>query len=302
MWALVVFLAVIIAVHWWEYGTTKQEYIFAQPATLDHHDELSTVLQEKTPIAVEIGSLPWRPEVASKANWKVCWAATENVEGSMPMSQWLTDREANIEKSVITNNESLAEEMALTTGLSDLDAGRPWWWLPGLRHAQVDVLEPGQTLGLTWITAERHWIGCSHGEPVTIWLVHSRYRRFLPVGTPSTPVNPWTLTVAEAQWIGRVQYIEVTVKPGWCIGLPAHWGFAARLALASTGPMGQAPDGAANASWIWSADQHSLFSLGLELAAKKIRSATTEVQEAVQEATSNANLGVSIRDGTYSDG
>ena len=245
MWELLVFLAVVFVVHWWEYSTAKQEYIFAQPATLDQHGELSTVLQEKTPIAVEIGALPWRPEVAGKAGWPVTVVSPDvEFERSMAMSDWVSNEK---ERGSITNNEGLAESMELTTGLCDLDAGRPWWWLPGLRRAQVDVLEPGQTLGLTWITAERHWIGCSHGEPLTIWLVHSRYRRFLP----TAPVNPWTLTVAEAQWIGRVQYIEVTVKPGWCVGLPAHWGFAAKPS--------------ANASWIWSADQHSMFSLGMEL-------------------------------------
>jgi len=234
MWELLVLLAVIIGVHWWEYSTSVQEYTFSQPATLERHDELSTVLQEKTPIAVEIGSLPWRPEVAATASWSI-----EGESGvAIPVSEWLST-----EGSSISNNEELATEMGLTTGLSDLDAGRPWWWLPELRGAKVDVLKEGQVLGLSWVSAERYWIGCSHGEPLTLWLVHSRYRRYLPVGPG---VNPWTLTVADAPWIGRVQYIEVTVKPGWCIGLPAHWGFAVRCDKGS--------------SWMWSADQHSLLS------------------------------------------
>jgi len=239
MWEVLVLLAVIVGVHWWEYRNAVQEYTFAQPATLDRHDELSGVLQEKTPIAVEIGSLPWRPEVASSAFWTVT-VDSDGANLDMPVSQWLD------EKQQIANPEALAAEMELTTGLVDIDAGRPWWWLPELRGARVDILEKGQVLGLTWVTAERHWIGCSHGaEPLTIWLVHSRYRRFLPAGPD---IDPWTLTVADAPWIGRVQYIEVTVKPGWCIGLPAHWGFAAK---------------AAGETWIWSADQHSFLSFGL---------------------------------------
>ena len=244
MWELLVLIAVVAAVHWWEYRNSVQEYTFAQPATLDRHDELSTVLQEKSPIAVEIGALPWRPQVAATASWTVA-VDSDGAVLDMPVSQWLsTDAK---ERPALSNNEGLAAEMELVTGLADIDAGRPWWWLPELRGTQVDILTEGQVMGLSWITAERHWIGCSHGGPLTLWLVHSRYRRFLPAGSD---VNPWTLTVAEAPWIGRVQYVEVTVKPGWCIGLPAHWGVAVR-------PLD------AQEAWMWSADQHSLMSFCL---------------------------------------
>jgi hypothetical protein len=58
------------------------------------------------------------------------------------------------------------------------------------------------------------------------------------------------MTVAEVPWIGRIQYIEVTVKPGWCIGLPAHWGFAVRSSSDSE-------------SWIWSGQQQSVLSMYL---------------------------------------
>lgn len=240
MWELLVLLAVIAAVHWWEYSTSVQEYTFAQPAD---HDDLGRVLQEKTPIALEIGSLPWRPEVAGKAMWTV---------DSVPIQQWLADR------APIGDKAGLAEQMGLTTGLTDLDVGRPWWWLPELRDAQVDILQG--IVGLSWVSAERHWIGCSHGAPLTLWLTHSRYRKFLPgPGSGSGSVNPWALTVAEAPWIGRVQYIEVTVKPGWCIGLPAHWGFAIRTLSTEN-----------SESWIWSAEQHSMFSFTLNLPVHKI--------------------------------
>ena len=239
MWELLVLLLVVFGVHWWEYRSSVQEYTFAQPSTLDRHDELSTVLQEKTPIAVEIGSLPWRPQVAEKAAWTVT-VDSNGSEMDMSVSQWLSRKT----KGEIANAEALAEEMELANGLADIDAGRPWWWLPEMRDCNVSVLNTGEGLGLKWITAERHWIGCSHGTPLTLWLVHSRYRRYLP----NSAVNPWTLTVVEAPWIGRVQYIEVTIKPGWCIGLPAHWGFAVK---------------ADEESWMWSANQHSLVSFGL---------------------------------------
>lgn len=249
MWELLILLFVVIAgiVHWWDYSTAIQEYTFAKPSALDKHDDIRTLLGEKTPIAVEIGSLPWRSELATEATWTV-GVETDGATLDMPMSQWLELEERP--RPPIANQQALATEMELTTGLADIDGARPWWWLPGLSDVQVDILEGGQVVGLSWVSAERQWIGCTQGPPVTLWLIHSRYRRFLPTSVTDTegaaqPVDPWALTVATAPWIGRVQYIEVTIKPGWCIGLPAHWGFAVR---------------AAGESWIWTAKQSSIFS------------------------------------------
>jgi hypothetical protein len=214
-WAILLFLGVIVAVHWWEYTNGVQEYTIAQPGCVDR-----AVLSEKTPVPFEIGPLPWRPEVASKAGWN-----TEEVG----------------------DGTALAETIGLSTGLVEIDESRAWWWLPGLFDVRVGRLEAGGLQGLEWVGAERRWIGCSHGAPLTVWLVHSRYRRFLPVGEG---VNPWTLTVAEAPWIGRVQYIELRVRPGWCVGLPAHWGYAVAADEKEGG-------------WWWSADQHSGLSWAL---------------------------------------
>lgn len=248
MWELLILLFIVVAaiVNWWDYSTAVQEYTFAKPSTLDKHDDVRALLGEKTPIAVEIGSLPWRPELATGATWTVSVEA-DGAAMDMPMSQWLDQNKGS--RPPIANQEALANEMELTTGIADVDGARPWWWLPGLWDVQVNILEPGQVQGLNWVYAERQWIGCTHGVPLTLWLVHSRYKRFLPSssGSGQESVDPWALTVATAPWIGRVQYIEVTIKPGWCIGLPAHWGFAVR------------PSGAAEA-WIWSAKQHSPMS------------------------------------------
>lgn len=239
-WVLLVFMTVIVAVHWWEYRTSIQEYMFAQPATLDKHDDLRSLLAEKTPLAVEIGALPWRPEVATKSAWTV--VVSQDAEESMPVAQWVSAEGA---KPAIQNGSALADEMELVTGLGDLDESRAWWWLPGVRAAQVGVLRGDEVNGLTWVGAERRWIGCTHGAGLTLWLVHSRYRRYLPFDDGTT--NPWTLTVATAPWIGRVQFVEVAVKPGWCIGIPAHWGVAIRSANEAE-------------AWWWSAEQHSALS------------------------------------------
>ena len=233
LWGVLLLIAVVMAVHAWDYRTDVQEYSFAQPATLDRHDDLSRLLQEKIPLAVEIGPLPWRPEIAEKAmGWRVVTVDNSVVSAA----EWMTAT------GPLQNQEGLAEQIELTTGLADLDAGRPWWWLPELRECRVDLLQNNAIIPLTWVTAERQWIGCTSGGPVTVWLAHGRYRRFI-----NGAINPWTATVAEVPWWGRVQFVEVTVKPGWCLGVPAHWGFAVSA-------------GASNA-WIWMAAQHSLASL-----------------------------------------
>jgi hypothetical protein len=233
-WAILVFLAVVVAVHWWEYTSGIQEYTIAQP-TGGHVDRAT--LSEKTPVPFEIGPLPWRPEVAEKAGWGAT-SVTEGGEGDMEM----------------------AETIGLSTGLTEIEESRAWWWLPGLFDVRVGRVGAGGLMGLTWVGGERRWIGCSHGGPLTVWLVHSRYRRYLP---QEPDVNPWTLTVAEAPWIGRVQYIELRVRPGWCVGLPAHWGYAVT---------------SEEGSWWWMGDQHSALSWALTHSGDVVRDIAERVQ------------------------
>jgi hypothetical protein len=248
VWALLIFLGVVLIVHWIEYRSSVTEYTFAQPARLDQTDELRRVLSEKTPIVIEVGALPWRPAIAETAPW-VASIAQNSGSGAIlqvPVREWLNG--SNPGDLTEDGAVDLAAQMELTTGLADVDGARAWWWLPGLRDATVGVLEKGTASGLTWVAAERQWFGCSHGGPMTIWLVHSRYKRYLPNPRSSAvPINPWELTVADAPWIGRVQYIEVILKPGWAIGIPAHWGFAARASDEER-------------SWHWTVAQHSMLS------------------------------------------
>jgi hypothetical protein len=246
IWAVLLLLAVVAAVHWFDYRRCVEEYTFAQPGAVS--DVTATLLNDKTPVVVEIGALPWRPEVAEKASWAV---ATGDGATEMPVSAWLAM--ATETRPEIQNGSALAGEMGLLTGLGEFDGARPLWWLPGFQGAEVGVLGSTEKLALSWIRAERRWIGCSAGEPLVLWLVHSRYRRFLPEAGVAEAVDPWGLTVAEAPWIGRVQFVEVRVRPGWCVGLPAHWGYAVRSE-------GAEPK---NVSWWWTAEQHSPLSWGI---------------------------------------
>jgi len=245
VWALFLLVGIIVTavgIHAYDYYSPVQEYNFTQPPKLD-----SGVLQEKTPVVLEIGVLPWRPGPALSS-----WTVVTDDGSALPASDWWN----LAEKPVIANGEELAAEMGLATGLAELNEARPWWWTPGLSDVAVDYLAPGSFQGLQWISAERHWIGCSAGAPITVWLVNSRYRRFLPM-SPDVSVDPWSITVASNPWIGRVQYIEVRIKPGWCLGIPSHWGFAVR-------PEAAGPDAAAEpktvGSAIWNASQHSVLS------------------------------------------
>jgi hypothetical protein len=248
IWAVLLLLSVVAAVHWFDYQRSVQEYTIAQPATLE---DVRSVMGDKTPVVVEIGALPWRPEVATVASWTVSVAAGGDDDSgllNMPIGTWLKTPAGD--RPAIVNATELAEEMGLTTGLAELDDSRAFWWMPGLMDPAVGILEAGGVKGLTWVSSERRWFGCSGGAPVVLWLVHSRYRRYLPEAASdaaAAPVDPWTLTVAEAPWIGRVQFVEVRVRPGWCLGIPAHWGYAVR------------GEGEGD-SWWWSADQHSPLS------------------------------------------
>ena len=246
VWALFLVLGIVAAIHAYDYYSPVQEYNFTQPPKLD-----STVLKEKTPVVLEIGVLPWRPGLAQDS-----WTVVTDDGTAIPVADWW-DQE---KKPVIANGGELATEMGLVTGLAELNDARPWWWLPGLSDVSVDYLGPGSVQGFQWVSEERHWIGCSAGAPVTVWLVHSRYRRFL---ASSGGEDPWSITVAANPWIGRVQYIEVRIKPGWCLGIPSHWGFAVRPEEA--GSEQKEAKESTSGSAIWNASQHSALSWCLSM-------------------------------------
>lgn len=249
IWALLIFLSVVFAVHWYDYTRTIEEYTFAQPSGIQ--DLCSTLLNDKTPLVLEVGELPWRPEVVSSASWKV-----QTSDGSeIPIHQWNSRQKQNenVDVNEIVNQTELTSEMKLTTGLAEISETRPFWWLPGFQNTQVGVLSGQEKLGLSWVTAERRWIGCSAGSPIVLWLAHSRYKRFLPLIENGKEKDPWSLTVTDAPYIHKVQFVEVRVRPGWCIGIPAHWGVAVRR--------DSEKEKESELSWWWIADQHSLLSL-----------------------------------------
>lgn len=254
IWALLIFLSVVFVVHWYDYTRTIEEYTFAQPSGVQ--DLCSTLLNDKTPLVLEVGELPWRPEVVSSASWKV--QTSDGTE--IPIYQWIATQNENAGE--IMNQTELTSEMKLTTGLAEITEARPFWWLPGFHNTQVGVLSGQEKLGLSWITAERRWIGCSAGSPIVLWLAHSRYKRFLPLVENGKEKDPWNLTVTDALYIHKVQFVEVRVRPGWCIGIPAHWGVAVRKNSESENASENKSDKSQSLSWWWIADQHSLLSLG----------------------------------------
>ena len=241
-WVVLLLPIVVLIVHWFDYSRSIQEYTFAQPEA-----GLGSIMTEKTPVVFEVGALPWRPEIAAKSPWTV-----ETGDGNVVSMSTIDPLNAGIE-----NNEDLANQMELAKGLAEIDEARPLWWLPGLFATSVDILQEREVTALSWVTAERQWIGCSSGGPLLIWLAHSRYRRFLP----ESVTDPWVLTVETAPYIGRVQYIEIRIQPGWAIGIPAHWGYSIR---------------ADTLTWSWSTEQHSIVSLGITRSPAVVDSLSTE--------------------------
>ena len=139
---LAILVGIIVFVHWWEYRSSIQEYVFAQPATLERHAELCGLIKEKLPIAVEVESLPWRPAIAEKASWSV-----QTPDGIIPASEWTTSIKP------ILNGGVLASEMEIQMGLADIDAARPWWWMPGIHDIRVDILNSNEVMNLSWVFA-----------------------------------------------------------------------------------------------------------------------------------------------------
>jgi len=188
-WVVLLLPIIVLIVHWFDYSRSIQEYTFAQPEA-----GLGSIITEKTPVVFEVGALPWRPEISAKSPWKV-----ETGDGNVVSISTIDPINAGIE-----NNGDLANQMELAKGLAEIDEARPLWWLPGLFATSVDILQEREVTALSWVTAERQWIGCSSGGPMLIWLAHSRYRRFLP----ESVMDPWALYSISRYAFNRAGQLE----------------------------------------------------------------------------------------------
>jgi len=128
------------------------------------------------------------------------------------------------------------------------DGFRRWFWFPTTTPEPCIVTNNGAR-GIDKTTAELTTIVSTDGAPLELWIAHEGA---IPdnVADDIRGKNPWVLTTKEIPWIGDVKYIEVKLRPGNAITIPAHWWYALKT-----------EEGAKDEAWYWTAESHTLPSL-----------------------------------------
>lgn len=131
-----------------------------------------------------------------------------------------------------------------------------WSWLAPW-SVEAHVLGPTED---TFLPAYKTTAVCTvfqstDGAPLQIWLAHE--------GAVSSQVvnelrgkNPWNLRSSDVPWMEEVKFVEVKLRPGNALAIPAHWWVAARPMFA----LDAAPTKMADGAWFWSAEFHSPIS------------------------------------------
>jgi hypothetical protein len=121
-----------------------------------------------------------------------------------------------------------------------------WSWIPAhLTRTTPQVLGPAVIRPVQKTTATTTLLQATDGAPLTIWLAHEGAipAKVVPALLQK---DPWSLTAEAVPWISEVKFVEIRLRPGNAIAIPAHWYWAAK-SQATVGNMG---DG----SWFWTAE------------------------------------------------
>jgi len=224
-------------------GAIHEFQILQKDYSSDHN--WSELLSEQLPLVVR--SLPkhwlgqWTRAQTSRKTWVVKVRDTDGRLFRTTWNAWLESPEGEPE-----NLQDFATLVKLDTAVRNWsDEGfRRWYWFP-MGTPKPDILTTFR--GVEKNTSELTTIVSTDGAPLELWIAHEGA---IPdnVAEEIRGQNPWILTTREVPWIGEVKYIEVKLRPGNAITIPAHWWYALRS------------EGGADA-WFFSADAHTVPSM-----------------------------------------
>jgi len=262
----ILFLTVLIfGISVWMYRSAIHEFQILQKDYSSEHDWAS-LLEEQLPLVIR--SLPkhwlgaWTRTNTRHKTWVV---KVRDDEGRLFRTTWNHWLEEPV--GIPENLEELATTAKLDTTIRHWndDGFRRWFWLPPRTPVPSILLKPK---GVVKTTAAVTTIVSTDGAPLELWIAHEGA---IPanVADELRGENPWVLTTKEIPWIGEVKYIEVKLRPGNAITIPAHWWYALKS------DEGQA--------WYWVAESQTLPSLFATFVtsfrSKKVRPETIEDDE-----------------------
>lgn len=214
----------------------------------------SQLLDENVPIVLRNVDPEWQGSAWSyKTTVKKSWPIVVGEKDALLKTTWSEWIQSEPGQPALQNGEELAKVAKLPLHTwKDGGFGRWSWVFP--THTEVHMLGPTEdtVLPVYKTTAVSTLIQSTDGAPLQIWLAHDGA---VPpsVASELSGHNPWTLRSDEIPWMEEVKFIELKLRPGNALSIPAHWWVAARPMFAT----GQVPTKMAEGSWFWIAEFHS---------------------------------------------
>lgn len=227
----------------------------------------SNLLSEQLPIVVRNVDPAWQGGWTRRATQHKTWpirVLTEDGPRKGKWNEWL----ASPPGQPVIDPRSMSDIQAFVKApvVSWSDGGfHRWNWLPVQSSAEENhVLGPSATsiLPVRKTVAAATTIQATDGAPLQLWIAHEGA---VPASVSQTLVgeDPWASQ--DIPWMNEVKFIEMKLRPGNALVLPAHWYFAARPLLPVVSDQPIMADGA----WFWIAEFHTPISWLVSCLAKK---------------------------------
>ncbi len=253
---IVLFLLIVVGVCLVSYKGAVHEFQILQKDWAPNIT-WSQMLDENVPIVIrnvdpEWQGLTWNYKATAKKSWPIVVLTEDGEYLKTTWSDWIQSAPG---QPTLQNGEELARVAKLPVDTWTDGGFSRWSWLAPKRM-EAHMLGPTEdtVLPVYKTTAVSTVIQSTDGAPLQIWLAHSGA---VPnaVATDLAGNNPWTLSSEEIPWMDEVKFIEIKLRPGNALSIPAHWWIAARPMFGT-----EAPTKMADGSWFWIAEFHSPIS------------------------------------------
>jgi hypothetical protein len=217
----------------------------------DSNIDWGSLLSEQLPLVIRNVDASWKGTWTRRAVGQKPWPIRVLKDGT-PMrgtwSQWLDSPPG---EPPIQNMTDLVEIVRPPVENWTDGGFRRITWIPVVK-THLGILGPSeqsiQTVQKTRASATV--IQSTDGIPLEVWIAHEGA---VPSSVSLQGRNPWSLHAKEFPWISEVKFVELKLRPGNALVLPAHWWWAARPQLPVVDPEPTMGDGA----WYWWAEFHT---------------------------------------------
>lgn len=196
--------------------------------------DLPPIMADKKPLLVLNGPRPrvWTSKVIaeSKSTGKMGLnVKRENGDGSDTFRITIRNYLRSLQNGpqpdmVIQNSKEIANSLGITKIVEERTRDARGMWLPWTSADVYIVGLESPSFGLTHISAEWAVIIPTDGN-VFVSIVHPDNEKYLP----DTPVRIWSdEAIQDYPLLAEVEYMDLIVRPGVMLFIPAHWYFSIR--------------------------------------------------------------------------